>query len=116
MERRAAAVRPGSLPACCTIRGAPSTDRERQHERTREEGYRISTVRDRTLSWQPPLWTVIHFSIRESHVSSMAVKCRCPLRHMQKLKLIRHKSCHGADTHGCLCADVFLQLSVEQGF
>src|SRR5258705_12397273 len=41
-------------------RGAPSTDRERQHER-------MSSVRDRTLSWQPPLWTVINFSIRESH-------------------------------------------------
>ena len=26
-----------------------------------------ATVRDRTLSWQPPLWTVIYFSIRESH-------------------------------------------------
>src|SRR5258705_8206784 len=27
----------------------------------------MSSLRDRTLSWQPPLWTVINFSIRESH-------------------------------------------------
>src|SRR3954470_14490665 len=42
-------------------------DRERQRESTTEEENRRSSARDRTLSCQPPLWTVIKFSIRESH-------------------------------------------------
>src|SRR5215213_1187853 len=42
-------------------------DRERRRESTTEEENRRSSARDRTLSCQPPLWTVINFSIRESH-------------------------------------------------
>ena len=38
-------------------------NRERQLQRKAEQEDLMSSVCDRTLSWQPPLWTVTNFSI-----------------------------------------------------